>query len=58
MCRLYPEWKPYASFYTEYNEGSLNLDAKLSSHAVHVPVADPNEVSQIFDLLSYNKAAA
>ncbi|KIJ48782.1 hypothetical protein M422DRAFT_777758 [Sphaerobolus stellatus SS14] len=57
LNKLHPEWNPYASFYTDYTEEALTLDAKLSSHAVHVPIPDPNNISQIFDSLSYNKAA-
>jgi aminopeptidase N len=37
---------------------ALHLDAKLSSHPIEVEIPDPGQIGQIFDLLSYAKAAS
>ncbi|KAI9551578.1 hypothetical protein GHT06_021911 [Daphnia sinensis] len=36
----------------------LDLDSKLSSHPIVVPVNHPDEITEIFDAISYNKGAA
>lgn len=33
----------------------LDLDSKLSSHPIVVPVNHPDEITEIFDAISYNK---
>jgi aminopeptidase 2 len=37
---------------------ALRLDAKLSSHPIEVEVPDAGQIGQIFDSLSYSKAAS
>jgi aminopeptidase 2 len=56
--RIYPEWKVDANFITEHLNAALRLDAKLSSHPVEVDCPDANQINQIFDHLSYSKAAS
>ncbi|GJJ10152.1 hypothetical protein Clacol_004378 [Clathrus columnatus] len=55
---LFPDWKVYLSFYTAHTESALSLDARLSSHAVQVEVPNADDIGQIFDSLSYSKAAS
>ncbi|PFH48473.1 hypothetical protein AMATHDRAFT_65385 [Amanita thiersii Skay4041] len=56
--RVFPEWKPDSSFVTEELYAALNLDAKLSSHPIEVDFTDANRIIQLFDSLSYFKAAS
>jgi aminopeptidase N len=37
---------------------ALRLDAKLSSHPIEVEIPDAGQIGQIFDSLSYSKAAS
>ena len=36
----------------------MDLDALDNSHAIEVPVGHPDEVDEIFDLISYSKGAS
>ncbi|KAF8590749.1 leucyl aminopeptidase [Ramaria rubella] len=62
LNQVFPEWKVYSSFHTGHIESALTLDAKPSSHPIQVEVPDANDINQlivqIFDALSYSKAAA
>lgn len=56
--RIYPDWKVDSKFITEHLNDALRLDAKLSSHPIEVECPDANKIDQIFDALSYSKAAS
>ena len=56
--RIHPEWKVDAQFINHHLTAALRLDAKLSSHPVEVEVPDAGQIGQIFDSLSYSKAAS
>jgi aminopeptidase N len=58
LNRIYPEWKVDADFINDHLTAALRLDAKLSSHPIEVAVPDPGQLGQIFDSLSYSKAAS
>ncbi|KAJ7247921.1 hypothetical protein B0H12DRAFT_1203161 [Mycena haematopus] len=53
-----PEWKLGAEFVNEHLNKAFSLDSGLSSHPVEVICPDANKINQIFDGLSYSKAAA
>ncbi|KAL4067568.1 leucyl aminopeptidase [Scleroderma citrinum] len=55
---IYPEWKVDSEFISENLNDALDLDAKLSSHPIEVHCPDANQINQIFDSLSYAKAAS
>ncbi|KAI6109871.1 hypothetical protein F5141DRAFT_1117209 [Pisolithus sp. B1] len=55
---IYPEWKVDSEFISENLNDALELDAKLSSHPIEVHCPDANQINQIFDSLSYAKAAS
>jgi len=55
---MFPEWKVDSEFITVDLNMALNLDAKLSSHPIEVDCPDANHITQIFDSLSYSKAAS
>jgi aminopeptidase N len=55
---LYPEWKSWSGFCS----GSLHIafthDSIRNSHPINVPVRHAEEVSQVFDTISYKKGAS
>ncbi|EEB94407.1 hypothetical protein MPER_06782, partial [Moniliophthora perniciosa FA553] len=56
--RLWPEWKMTSKFVSSSLNNAFNLDSQLSAHPVEVDCPDANKVIQIFDALSYSKAAS
>ncbi|KAJ4001405.1 leucyl aminopeptidase [Lentinula boryana] len=54
----FPEFKPNSEFITLHLNRALALDAKLSSHPIEVACPDAESIGQIFDGLSYSKAAS
>ncbi|KAH0584288.1 hypothetical protein H2248_009835 [Termitomyces sp. 'cryptogamus'] len=54
----YSEWKVDSEFITNHLNRALSLDSKLSSHPIEVDCPDANHINQIFDSLSYSKAAS
>jgi aminopeptidase 2 len=58
LDKIHPEWKVDAEFINNHLTGALRLDAKLSSHPIEVVVPDAGQIGQIFDSLSYSKAAS
>ncbi|KIY68739.1 leucyl aminopeptidase [Cylindrobasidium torrendii FP15055 ss-10] len=56
--KVFPEFKPRADFITDHLERALALDAKLSSHPIEVECPNAEAIGQIFDALSYSKAAS
>lgn len=58
LNKIFPEWKANSEFISDHLQSALALDAKLSSHPVEVDCPDANHINQIFDALSYSKAAS
>lgn len=56
--KVFPEWKVNSEFIADHLNSALALDAKLSSHPIEVDCPDANHINQIFDALSYSKAAS
>ncbi|KAE9396723.1 hypothetical protein BT96DRAFT_966398 [Gymnopus androsaceus JB14] len=56
--RMFPEWKLDSAFISAHIEHAMKQDNKLSSHPVEVDCPDANKINQIFDGLSYSKAAS
>ncbi|ESK92478.1 leucyl aminopeptidase [Moniliophthora roreri MCA 2997] len=56
--RIWPEWKMFTKLVSIHLSPALNLDSLLSAHPVEVDCLDANKISQIFDTLSYSKAAS
>jgi aminopeptidase 2 len=56
--KIFPDWKLDAQFISEHLNDALRLDAKLSSHPIEVDCPDADKIDQIFDALSYSKAAS
>ncbi|KXN92312.1 Aminopeptidase 1 [Leucoagaricus sp. SymC.cos] len=55
---VFSDWKLGSNFITTHLNQALSLDAKPSSHPVEVDCPDSNHINQIFDNLSYSKAAS
>ncbi|KAK7047331.1 Aminopeptidase 2 mitochondrial [Paramarasmius palmivorus] len=58
IVRLWPEWKMFSHFVALHINSAFNLDSLLSAHPVEVDCPDANKIGQIFDALSYSKAAS
>ncbi|XP_077286018.1 aminopeptidase A isoform X2 [Arctopsyche grandis] len=55
---LHPEWKMLDQFLTSNTHSILSLDATLNSHPIVQTVDTPDEITAIFDSVTYNKGAA
>ncbi|TFY57887.1 hypothetical protein EVJ58_g6753 [Rhodofomes roseus] len=58
LDKIFPEWKLHSSFITLHHKYALDVDDNPSSHPVEVECPDALMVNQIFDGLSYSKAAS
>lgn len=58
LDQLFPEWRVQNDFITGSLASALALDSKRSSHAIEIESSDTNQINQIFDDLSYAKAAS
>ncbi|KAK7463560.1 Aminopeptidase 2 mitochondrial [Stygiomarasmius scandens] len=56
--RVFPEFKANSEFIDDHLNRALALDAKLSSHPIEVSCPNADSIGQIFDALSYSKAAS
>jgi aminopeptidase N len=54
---FHPRWQTWLDD-TEQKQMAMNADARGSAHPIHQPVADENEAAEMFDNITYNKAAA
>lgn len=45
----------YEQFILEELQYVMDADGLASSHPVYIPVNHPDEISQIFDIISYSK---
>ncbi|KAF8953474.1 hypothetical protein CPC16_000705 [Podila verticillata] len=55
---LFPNWDTWSTFVTLDMQRGIALDSLRSSHPIEVPVADPHDIHQIFDAISYSKGAS
>ncbi|KAK2565369.1 Glutamyl aminopeptidase [Acropora cervicornis] len=53
-----PEWHSIPQFIVKYVFNSLDVDGLQSSHAVRIPVIDPQKILEIFDIISYRKGGS
>ncbi|XP_074648583.1 aminopeptidase A-like [Tubulanus polymorphus] len=54
----HPDWDMKDQFLIRDMQRVLNTDARVSSHPIVVPVSHPNEISEVFDSISYSKGAS
>ncbi|MBI4498852.1 MAG: M1 family metallopeptidase [Chloroflexi bacterium] len=55
---LYPEWHMWTQFVSHDTNAGLGLDGLRNSHPVEVPVANPAQIREIFDAISYSKGGS
>ena len=55
---LFPEYDIWTQFVTDTYMKALELDALQNTHPIQVPINHPSEIDEIFDEISYNKAAS
>jgi glutamyl aminopeptidase len=54
----YPDWKMEDQFTIDTMHSILSLDATLGSHPIVVGVETPDQITEIFDGITYNKGAS
>ncbi|XP_058458300.1 aminopeptidase A-like isoform X1 [Malaya genurostris] len=54
----YPAWGIMEQFAIDNLHGMLTLDATLGSHPIVVKVETPNQITEIFDTITYSKGAS
>ncbi|KAL4243860.1 Aminopeptidase [Abortiporus biennis] len=56
--KVFPDLKMKSYMVSVELKRAFDLDAKLSSHPIDVPIDDPKMIHQVFDMLAYSKAAS
>ena len=54
---IFPEWNLWTQFLNQDQARALALDGLESSHPIEVDVANPEDLGEIFDAVSYSKGA-
>ena len=55
---IFPEWQMWTQFLTEDHGRALELDGLANTHPVEIEVVHPDEISEIFDAVSYSKGSS
>jgi len=55
---IFPEWQMWTQFAVDETGPALNLDGLANTHPIEVPIKHPDEISSVFDTISYNKGAS
>lgn len=58
IAALYPHWDAWTEFVQGVYGLAMSLDSMRSSHPIEVEVHHPDEISEIFDNISYAKGAS
>ena len=56
--KIFPEWNIWERFTTDTLNIALRLDSLKNTHPIEVEVHHPDEISEIFDAVSYSKGAS
>ena len=56
--KIFPDWEVWEQFLINDHDVALVLDGLKNTHPIEIPVHHPNEISEIFDAISYSKGAA
>lgn len=57
VAHLHPEWKSFDEESVDNTLDIFKVDALKTSHPVSVTIGHPNQISQIFDAISYSKGS-
>ncbi|MBK5215669.1 MAG: M1 family metallopeptidase [Candidatus Pacebacteria bacterium] len=55
---MFPEWNVWDLYIADRYAVALRLDALSNSHPIEIKVNNPEEISEIFDMVSYAKGSA
>ena len=55
---IFPEWEIWTEFVSNDLGNALSLDSLKHTHPIEAPVHHPDEISEIFDAVSYSKGAS
>ena len=55
---FFPTWNVWLKFVTEMYSSALHLDSFDNSHPIQVPIDNPNDINEIFDVISYRKGSS
>ncbi|XP_049276575.1 glutamyl aminopeptidase isoform X2 [Anopheles funestus] len=58
MHEANPDWGIEEQFIIDDLHGVLNLDATIGSHPIVMSVENPNQITEIFDTITYSKGAS
>lgn len=55
---IFPDWNIWNLYATDHLYRANNLDCLASSHPIEVPIQSPDQITQIFDSISYCKGSS
>ncbi|CAD5207452.1 unnamed protein product [Bursaphelenchus okinawaensis] len=55
---LHPDWNMMTTYFLDNHLYSTQMDGFHTSHSISTEVEDPNQISSLFDAISYNKGSA
>lgn len=58
VANYHPDWDMESQFLTHDLHRVMDLDATISSHPIVQPVNHPDQITEIFDAISYSKGAS
>ncbi len=58
MNHYFPEWNSLEDFVIEETSGAFSKDSLKTTHSIAVQVNNPNQISEIFDAISYGKGGS
>ena len=58
VVNYHPDWDMEAQFLTSDLHGVMDLDATVNSHPIVQEVSHPNQITELFDRISYAKGAS
>jgi tricorn protease interacting factor F2/3 len=58
MNHYFPEWNSLEDFVIEETSGAFSKDSLKTTHSIAVNVNNPNQISEIFDAISYGKGGS
>jgi puromycin-sensitive aminopeptidase len=56
--KIFPEWHVWDLYISDRYAVAMRLDALSNSHPIEITVNHPNEINEIFDMVSYAKGSA